>query len=110
MRNSAIRRASPIVLALQPRAACEQRALCRTRSAIDRKFLYALPVNGFDEDEPSGVFDAPPEVETLSADERARIIAGRYEIIERLGAGGMGQVLRVRHRRLGKAFALKVMH
>jgi PAS domain-containing protein len=67
-------------------------------------------VNQFDdEDDPSGVFELP-QGETLSAEERARIVAGRYEILERLGAGGMGQVLRVRHRRLGKAFALKLMH
>lgn len=45
----------------------------------------------------------------LDAEERARVIAGRYEIVERIGAGAMGQVLRVRHRRLRKSFALKLM-
>ncbi len=64
----------------------------------------------FDEEEPSGVFDAPPDDETLSPEDRARVVAGRYEIMERLGSGGMGQVLRVRHRRLGRTFALKLMH
>jgi serine/threonine-protein kinase len=61
-----------------------------------------------DDEEPSGVFDLPVTDE-LSAEERARTVAGRYEIVEHIGAGGMGQVLRVRHRRLGKAFALKLM-
>jgi len=54
----------------------------------------------------SGAFD-PDDL--LSPEERARTIAGRYEIVERIGEGGMGQVLRVRHRRLGKPFALKLM-
>ena len=41
--------------------------------------------------------------------ERAQIIGGRYEIVEELGAGAMGRVLLVRHERLGKPFALKLM-
>jgi PAS domain-containing protein len=63
-----------------------------------------------DEEEPIGVFDLPDETATLSPEDRGRVVAGRYEIIERLGSGGMGQVLRVRHRRLGKTYALKLMH
>lgn len=39
----------------------------------------------------------------------SRVVAGRYEILERVGAGAMGQVLHVRHLRLGKEFALKLM-
>jgi serine/threonine protein kinase len=62
------------------------------------------------EDDPSGVFDVPPEAARLSAEERARVVGGRYEILDRIGSGGMGQVLRVRHKRLGKAYALKLMH
>src|SRR5690606_32835664 len=37
------------------------------------------------------------------------VIADRYVIEEPIGEGGMGRVFRVRHRRLGKSFALKLM-
>jgi PAS domain-containing protein len=63
-----------------------------------------------DDDGISGIFEIsvveePPEL----ASSAGRIIDGRYEIVEVIGSGGMGQVLRVRHRRLGKPFALKLM-
>ncbi|MBA2540440.1 MAG: serine/threonine protein kinase [Deltaproteobacteria bacterium] len=61
-----------------------------------------------EDDEVSRVFDVPTEIE-LSAEQRARVVAGRYEIVEQIGAGAMGQVFRVQHLRLGKAFALKLM-
>jgi len=68
-------------------------------------------VRHLDDDGPSGIFDVSVDDATaLTPEERARVVAGRYEILERVGAGGMGQVLRVRHLRLGKAYALKVMH
>jgi tRNA A-37 threonylcarbamoyl transferase component Bud32 len=63
-----------------------------------------------DAEDVSGVFDPPlAEAAAPEVEDRARIIAGRYEIVERIGAGAMGQVLHVRHRRLGKSFALKLM-
>jgi serine/threonine protein kinase len=37
------------------------------------------------------------------------VVAGRYRIEEPIGEGGMGRVFRVKHRRLDKAFALKLM-
>jgi eukaryotic-like serine/threonine-protein kinase len=36
-------------------------------------------------------------------------VGGRYELIGRLGKGGMGEVYRARHVGLGKSFALKVI-
>ena len=38
-----------------------------------------------------------------------RTVAGRYEILERIGQGGMGKVYKVTHTQLGKEFALKVI-
>ncbi len=38
------------------------------------------------------------------------IIAERYEVEGTIGEGGMGRVFKVRHRQLGKRFALKLMH
>jgi len=38
------------------------------------------------------------------------VIADRYEVEAPIGEGGMGRVFRVRHRQLGKRFALKLMH
>ena len=64
----------------------------------------------FDDEEPSGVFDTPLEADAPSAIDRSRVVAGRYEIVEHIASGGMGQVLRVQHLRLGKAFAIKLMH
>lgn len=37
------------------------------------------------------------------------ILDGRYELLELLGEGGMGQVFKARHLRLGKIFAIKTL-
>ncbi len=39
-----------------------------------------------------------------------RVIDGRYKVLERLAAGGMGVVYRVEHQRMGKIAAMKVLH
>lgn len=62
----------------------------------------------YDDEEESGVFD-PSGVHLLEPAEPTHVIAGRYEIVERIGEGGMGQIVRVRHYRLGKPFAIKLM-
>jgi serine/threonine-protein kinase len=38
------------------------------------------------------------------------VLFGEYEIVDLLGAGGMGEVYRARHRRLDETRAIKVMH
>lgn len=38
------------------------------------------------------------------------IVDGRYRVIARIGAGGMGAVYRVEHVRMGKVAAMKVLH
>ncbi len=62
-----------------------------------------------DDDEISGVFDVGLPLEPPAPDENAQIIDGRYQIVSRIGEGGMGQVLHVRHRWLDKSYALKLM-
>lgn len=39
----------------------------------------------------------------------ASMVGGRYRIVERIGAGGMGKVFKVIHAKLGKTFALKII-
>jgi serine/threonine protein kinase/Flp pilus assembly protein TadD len=46
---------------------------------------------------------AEPTAPTLPA------VLGEYDLLEQIGAGGMGEVYRARHRRLGKMVALKVI-
>ncbi len=52
-----------------------------------------------------------PEFRRLFAydDLIGKVVAGRYEIVRRLGAGGMGVVFLARHIHLDKAFALKII-
>lgn len=37
------------------------------------------------------------------------LVGGKYHLVERIGAGGMGKVFKVTHSQLGKTFALKII-
>lgn len=54
------------------------------------------------------IWDGPPRSLPV-ADDGLQIIAERYEVIERVGTGGMGRIYKVRHLNLGKVFALKLV-
>ena len=65
----------------------------------------------------SGAHDAIPQEVHSTDSESVRnsypadlVVGGRYIIEERLGEGGMGRIFKVRHRDLGKLFALKIIH
>jgi tRNA A-37 threonylcarbamoyl transferase component Bud32 len=93
-------------------------ALTVTFSAPLRPSRQADPVSGEEMTAAAEFADSPvtgnfPEETVVgkgqAAGEGAMIIAERYLVEETIGEGGMGKVFRVRHRRLGKSFALKLM-
>jgi tRNA A-37 threonylcarbamoyl transferase component Bud32 len=64
-----------------------------------------------------GASAVPGEVRDLATDgtqvpaseRRGPLVGGRYRVLERIGAGGMGKVFKVVHETLGKTFALKII-
>ena len=91
----------------------ERREVPDRRKPVARVYDNLRALSGSHDQELDEVIHALSEESTeieLSAEERAHVIGGRYEVVNKLGAGGMGQVLLVRHQRLGKPFALKLMH
>jgi serine/threonine protein kinase len=49
------------------------------------------------------------QARVLLTEPRTPLVLGDYEILDRIGAGGMGQVFRARHRRMKRTVALKVL-
>nr|MBC8289533.1 serine/threonine protein kinase [Planctomycetota bacterium] len=51
----------------------------------------------------------PYQARVLSRGRWKGLVLGNYEILEKLGQGGMGQVYRAQHRRMGRIVCLKVL-
>ena len=51
----------------------------------------------------------PYQVNQLFHGRGADLVLGNYVLLTRLGEGGMGQVFKARHRKLGKVVALKLL-
>jgi serine/threonine protein kinase len=81
---------------------------CQTENPDDSKFCKecATPFAQSDilEVSVTRTLETPPDVLT-----RGTLFAGRYEIIEALGAGGMGRVYRVEDKKVGQEIALKLI-
>jgi serine/threonine protein kinase len=51
----------------------------------------------------------PYQAESICKREQAELRIGNYDVLDRLGAGGMGTVFKARHRRMKRIVALKVL-
>src|SRR5262249_23358600 len=51
----------------------------------------------------------PYQINQLFQGRGADLVLGNYVLLNRLGEGGMGQVFKARHRKLGKVVALKIL-
>src|SRR5262249_57415993 len=49
------------------------------------------------------------QIEAISRGAFAELRIGNYDVLDRLGAGGMGAVFKARHRRMKRVVALKVL-
>lgn len=56
----------------------------------------------------SGIL-TPYQAEAASKHRPAELRIGNYDVLDRLGAGGMGTVFKARHRRMKRIVALKVL-
>ena len=50
------------------------------------------------------------QAKVLLSGRKRRLVLGNYDILKKLGQGGMGSVFKARHRRLGRVVCVKVMN
>ena len=73
--------------------------------ALDSPSALEPATVGLDERAPVALSGDPVE-----RDEQVPLLAGRYEDLGSIGAGGMGEVRRVRDRELNRTVAMKIVH
>ncbi len=83
---------------------------CRTENAPGSKFCRecATPLPAGPAEEPQASFTRTLET-TAGELARGTVFAGRYEIIEELGAGGMGRVYRAYDKKIEEEVAIKLI-
>lgn len=81
---------------------------CRTENTAESKFCRVCATPLHRSGEPAVSFTKTIETETDGLP-RGTVFAGRYEVIELLGAGGMGRVYRVHDTKLNEEVALKLI-
>jgi len=92
-----------------------------TRAVAEEPGETRVAASEEDADPRSTVYGSEPTPSEIAVPPRApatprhglapgTVLFGEYEIVDVLGAGGMGEVYRARHRRLGETRAIKVMH
>jgi serine/threonine-protein kinase len=81
---------------------------CRTENPSDSKYCKecATPLPLFKELHPSHTKTLQTPVRSLDS---GTLFAGRYEILQKLGEGGMGNVYRIKDKKLDEEMALKVL-
>jgi serine/threonine protein kinase len=79
-------------------------------------FLQTLPANHLPRDAPALGRElvragklTDYQVELLAQGRGRSLVLGQYLLLDRLGAGGMGQVFKARHRRMDRLVALKIL-
>lgn len=82
--------------------------LCQAENLPDSRFCHkcATPLY-IEKDVPFPTLTLEKQVDKFS---RGSILAGRYEIIEELGKGGMGRVYKVFDQKIKEIVALKLIH